>query len=128
MIATVMPQFGVSLTDDCRVVIYDRNSFIIRAPELIKLFIIQPFILLGSASDGRKPFDRQAFGRHNEGEACRPISCCVDQVLCRSNVSRPDERTIVMLTKHYVGQMSVDELVFRRNGATPFVYSFPCQD
>ncbi len=32
----VMPQFGASLTDDSRVVIYDRNMFIIQATDMVK--------------------------------------------------------------------------------------------
>ncbi len=38
-----MPQIGASLTDDARVIIYDRNMFIIQATDcdtVVKLFFI----------------------------------------------------------------------------------------
>ncbi len=36
-----MPQFGASLPEDSRVIIYDRNEFIVQAtgPKVIKLFL-----------------------------------------------------------------------------------------
>ncbi len=36
----VMPQFGASLTYDSRVVIYDRNMFIIQATGMVKGYFI----------------------------------------------------------------------------------------
>ncbi len=42
-------------------------------------------------------------------EACQQINCCID-VLCRSNVCRPNDEALVVSAKNCVGQMSFGQM------------------